>query len=92
MAWFHRRLPRQDPCTCAPQWPGLKTEVNGYVLSAVPSDAYSVITNPDVSIPALAELGVGSVVARCIECEASYPHPWVIEPGEKPPFAWARED
>ncbi|MFJ6565740.1 hypothetical protein ACIQMV_39110 [Streptomyces sp. NPDC091412] len=69
------------PCECSPAWPALETTANGYVMRALPSSHYSVLTNPEV----------GTFVARCASCHARYPDPWVVDTTEPMPFAWARE-
>ncbi|MFF3463247.1 hypothetical protein [Streptomyces sp. NPDC002619] len=68
-------------CSCSPSWPGLETTANGYVLRAVPSSHYSIMTDPEV----------GTFVARCSGCYARYPEPWVMDKKERMPYAWARE-
>lgn len=69
------------PCTCSPSWPALETTANGYMVRALPSSHYSIMTNPEV----------GTFVARCTGCHARYPEPWVIDTTDQMPYAWARE-
>ncbi|MGY4936215.1 hypothetical protein ACWC9U_32070 [Streptomyces sp. 900116325] len=69
------------PCECSPRWPALETTANDYVIRAVPSSHYSVMTNPEI----------GTFVARCTGCHARYPDPWVLDVNEPMPYAWARE-
>ncbi|TQK42341.1 hypothetical protein FBY35_3731 [Streptomyces sp. SLBN-118] len=68
-------------CECSPSWPALETTANGYMIRAVPSSHYSIMTNPEI----------GTFVARCAGCHARYPHPWVIDNTEPMPYDWARE-
>lgn len=72
---------RDALCTCSPNWPGLETTANGYMIRALPSSHYSIMTNP----------AVGTFVARCIGCHARYPDPWTLDKTEPMPYAWARE-
>lgn len=69
------------PCGCRPKWPALETTANGYVMRALPSSHYSILTNP----------AVGTFVARCTGCHARYPAPWVVDDNEPMPYAFARE-
>lgn len=67
------------PCECfSATWPALETTANGYVIRAVPSSNYSVMTNPVI----------GTFVARCTGCHARYPDPWVLDVDEPMPYAW----
>lgn len=69
------------PCQCSPVWPALETTANGYVIRAVPSTHYSIMTNPEI----------GTFAARCTVCHARYPNPWVTDKTDRMPYAWARE-
>jgi hypothetical protein len=69
------------PCGCLPAWPALETTANDYVIRALPSSHYSIMTNPEI----------GTFVARCTGCHARYPEPWVMDKAEPMPYAWARE-
>ncbi|WP_285103984.1 hypothetical protein [Promicromonospora sp. MEB111] len=70
------------PCRCAPAWPGIETTANGYVLRGLPTDARAILTMP----------GVSPLIARCTGCHAPYPEPWIVDPDETMPFAFAREE
>ncbi|MGW3988603.1 hypothetical protein [Streptomyces sp. NPDC004830] len=72
---------RERPCACSPEWPALETTANGYVMRALPTAHYSIMTNPEI----------GTFVARCTGCHARYPGPWVLDTNEPMPYAWARE-
>ncbi|MGW2092865.1 hypothetical protein [Promicromonospora sukumoe] len=72
----------EGPCRCTPAWPGLETTANGYVLRGLPADAYAPLTMP----------GVSPLVARCVRCNARYLEPWITDPDDAMPFAFARED
>ncbi|MFB7830815.1 hypothetical protein [Streptomyces sp. NPDC056056] len=69
------------PCECLPEWPALETTANGYIMRALPSSHYSVMTNPEI----------GTFVARCTECHARYPAPWTVDANEPMPYSFARE-
>jgi hypothetical protein len=71
----------KGPCRCTPGWPGLETTANGYVLRGLPTDAYAIVTMPDVS----------PLAARCAGCHAQYTKPWIVDPDAAMPFAFARE-
>ncbi|MEU9858957.1 hypothetical protein [Streptomyces sp. NPDC047974] len=72
---------KNEPCECSPEWPALETTANGYVLRALPSPNYSIMTNPEI----------GTFVARCTGCHARYPAPWVVDGNEPIPYDFARD-
>ncbi|MEU2074856.1 hypothetical protein [Streptomyces sp. NPDC013489] len=72
---------KTNPCGCSPEWPALETTANGYIMRALPSSHYSILTNPEI----------GTFVARCTECHARYPAPWTVDASEPMPYAFARD-
>jgi hypothetical protein len=72
---------RDGDCSCPSRWAKLETTANGFVLPAVASEQYSILTNPDLS----------PLAARCSVCHARYDRPWLIPKGTPMPFAWARD-
>ncbi|MEV6251260.1 hypothetical protein AB0M38_34585 [Streptomyces sp. NPDC051742] len=72
---------KTEPCECSPEWPAIETTANGYVLRALPSSNYSIMTNPQI----------GALVARCTGCHARYPAPWVVDGNEPMPYDFARD-
>ncbi|MGM1060788.1 hypothetical protein [Saccharothrix sp. Mg75] len=52
-------------CACEPEWPGLRSSLDGHELAGVPS--------PGGSSPLVLVLGLE---ASCTGCGATYPHGW----------------
>ena len=72
---------KSGPCECSPEWPALETTANGYIMRALPSSHYSIMTNPEI----------GTFVARCTGCHARFPAPWVVDGNEPMPYDFARD-
>ncbi|WP_147455286.1 hypothetical protein [Saccharothrix australiensis] len=65
--WRPGRRGAVTTCACAPEWPGLRAELDGHEVSGVPS--------PGGASPMVLMLGL---VARCTGCDAVYPHGWAV--------------
>jgi hypothetical protein len=70
-----------QPCSCSTPWMEIESTANGFPVTAVQSDQYSIMTNPEL----------GPLVARCTTCHARYPYPWVVDTTGPMPFAFDQQ-